>query len=131
MIEKLLLEAKKAMDRAYAPYSNFKVGAALLTENDTVYTGCNIENSSYSLTCCAERVAIFTAITHNERAFKRFVIIANSTDPIRPCGACRQVMSEFFSPTMPIHLCNLKGDMMETTLEQLLPYSFHLHDSDK
>src|SRR5690625_1758754 len=131
MKEKLLAEAKRAMKRAYAPYSTFKVGAALLTENGTIYTGCNIENSSYSLTCCAERVAIFSAIAQNERHFKQFVVVANTTDPISPCGACRQVMNEFFSRSMPIHLANIHGEMMETTVEQLLPYSFRLHKTDQ
>src|SRR5699024_10029497 len=115
-----------AMERAYAPYSKFKVGAALLTNNGTIYTGCNIENSSYSLTCCAERVAIFTAIANNERDFNKLAIIANSEHPVSPCGACRHVMSECFTQTMPIILANTKGDYEETTLEQLLPNSFRL-----
>jgi len=126
MKEKLLQSAKQAMTYAYAPYSNFKVGAALLTHQGHIYTGCNIENSSYSLTCCAERTAIFKAVSSGEKTFKEFVVIADSNGPISPCGACRQVMSEFFDESMPIHLYNLDGESQTTHIGELLPYAFNL-----
>ena len=122
----LIKEATMAREHAYAPYSNFKVGAALLTEDGSLYSGSNIENSSYSLTCCAERIAIFKAISEGQRQFRKMAIIGDSEDPISPCGACRQVMSEFFNDEVDIYLTNLKGDVKETTISQLLPNSFSL-----
>jgi len=126
MKTKLYDEAMNAREKAYAPYSTFKVGAAILTKSGKIYTGCNIENASYSLTCCAERTAIFTAITQGEREFVKMVIIADSEDPISPCGACRQVMAEFFHEKMPIYLMNLSKNCKRMTVQELLPDSFHL-----
>jgi cytidine deaminase len=124
--ETLIEKAKLVREKAYAPYSKFKVGAALEVKSGTVYTGCNIENSSYSLTCCAERVAIFQAIAQGEREFNHLVVIGDTEEPIRPCGACRQVMSEFFDENVKITLINLQGDYEETNISQLLPASFTL-----
>lgn len=125
-INTLIEKAKKAREEAYAPYSKFKVGAALQTKLGKVYTGCNIENSSYSLTCCAERVAIFKAISQGEREFMNIVVIGDTEEPISPCGACRQVMSEFFNDDVVIYLANLQGKIKETRISELLPGSFSL-----
>lgn len=122
----LVERALAAREHAYAPYSTFQVGAALLSISGRVYTGANVENSSYSLTCCAERTAIFKAITEGERNFVMMAIVANSEKPVSPCGACRQVMSEFFPKEMPIYLANVAKEIKEVTVEELLPYSFHL-----
>lgn len=118
--------ANTAADNAYAPYSNFKVGAALLCESGDVYSGCNIENSSYSLTCCAERVAIFKAVSQGQRKFKTFLITSDTEQPIAPCGSCRQVMNEFFDDGVLIILTNKKQVKKEVYIKDLLPYSFNL-----
>ena len=94
-IQELINKAKEAKKYAYDPYSKFEVGAALETESGKIYTGCNVENSSFGLSMCAERVAIFKAVSDGETKFKRIAIVADTKDPVSPCGACRQVMSEF------------------------------------
>lgn len=116
--------AENARLNAYAHYSGFKVGAALLCTDGTVYTGCNIENSSYPLTCCAERVAFFKAVSEGKKGFEAIAITGGkeSTDsPCFPCGACRQIMSEFCGRDFKIVL----KDMI-LTLGEILPYSFEL-----
>lgn len=118
--------ALKAMEGAYAPYSKFRVGAVVETISGNIYTGCNIENSSYSLTCCAERVAIFQAIANGERQFKQLVVTADTEDPISPCGACRQVIAEFFDKNSPITLYNKDGEKHQTSISALLPFTFTL-----
>jgi len=118
--------AKEAQNKAYAPYSNFKVGAAVLTSNEKIYTGCNIENSSYSLTICAERVAIFKAVSEGDKNIKTIFIIGPQNEPISPCGACRQVIFEL-AKDATIYLSN--SDMtkiIETNAKELLPYGFDL-----
>lgn len=127
-LELLLEAAKEAREKAYAPYSNFKVGASVETKSGKMFTGCNIENSSYSLTCCAERVAIFKALSSGERDFRTLVVVGDVKGPISPCGACRQVMSEFFDDDVKIYLANLQGDITETTISELLPCSFSLDE---
>ncbi|WZW87092.1 cytidine deaminase [Ignatzschineria larvae DSM 13226] len=122
--------AMKAMENAYVPYSKFKVGAVLLTEQDEVILGCNVENASYGLTNCAERTAIFKAVSEGHTRFKHLVVIGDTEGPISPCGACRQVISEFCSKEMPVTLLNLKGDSLETTVGELLPWSFSPQDLD-
>ncbi len=122
-LEDLIKEAFKAMEFAYVPYSHFKVGAALLTKSGKVFTGCNIENSSYGATVCAERVAIFKAVSSGEKDFDTIVIATNTNEPSPPCGICRQVMSEF-SSELKIILVNNKGKIIETNLKELLPLSF-------
>ena len=107
----LLEESKLAREYAYAPYSKFKVGAALLTADGTIYRGCNVENASYGLTNCAERTAFFKAVSSGEKDFVALAIIGDTEQPITPCGACRQVMVEFCKPEMPVYLTNLKGDV--------------------
>ena len=122
--EKLIEMAIEARKSAYAPYSGYRVGAALLTKSGKVYLGCNIENASYGLTVCAERNALFNAVGAGERKFTALCVIGDTEEPISPCGACRQVMAEFKVPC--IILANLKGDVKEYTLEELLPYGFTL-----
>lgn len=124
MNEQLYALAKTAMDQAYAPYSGFSVGAALLAESGKLYSGCNIENAAYPVTCCAERVAIFQAVSAGERDFKELLVVANTEGPVAPCGSCRQVMSEFFSKETLIHLTNREGCSQTVTMRDLLPYSF-------
>lgn len=126
--EQLLAESKIAREKAYVPYSKFKVGAALLDVNGNVYHGCNIENAGYSMTNCAERTAFFKAISEGVRDFKAIAIVADTPGPCSPCGACRQVMSEFCSPSMPVYLTNLNGDVQETTVGDLLPGAFTTED---
>ena len=124
MKQKLLNAALSARERAYAPYSKFLVGAAVLAKSGKIYTGCNIENASYGLTVCAERNALFSAVGAGEREFIALCVVGDTEAPISPCGACRQVMAEFKVPC--IILANLKGDVKEYTLEELLPYGFSL-----
>ena len=125
--EQLATMAKEAMERAYSPYSGYKVGAALLCKDGSVYTGCNVENASFSVTNCAERTAFFKAVSEGKKEFAAIVICGGKDGVIEglfpPCGVCRQVMREFCSDDFEIHL--LKSDGIETyTLEQLLPVSF-------
>lgn len=117
-----------AMKKAYVPYSKFPVGAALITETNEIIQGCNIENSSYGLSNCAERTAIFKAVSEGEITFKALVVTGNTEGPISPCGACRQVIAEFCHPTMPVYLTNTNGALSETTVEQLLPGAFTKED---
>ncbi|MGE6367242.1 cytidine deaminase [Bacillus paramycoides] len=119
-------EATKMLSKAYIPYSKFPVGAALVTKEGKIYTGCNIENASYGLTNCAERTVIFKAVSEGERDFSYLVITGETDGPISPCGACRQVIAEFCDPKMPVLLTNIKGDEKEVTVEQLLPGSFSI-----
>ena len=120
--KELMKIARKARQNAYAPYSHFAVGAALLTKSGRVYTGCNIENASYGLTCCAERNAIFAAVGAGERRFKMLAVAADSPEPVAPCGACRQVIAEFGIPL--VVMGNLKEATKTMTAEELLPYGF-------
>lgn len=116
--------AKKTMDQAYVPYSKFPVGACLVTNEGEIYTGVNIENASYGLTNCAERTAIFKAISEGKRMFQHLVVAGDTPEPIAPCGACRQVLAEFCAPDMPVTLLDAQGKVKETTVGQLLPYTF-------
>ena len=114
--------ARKVRERAYAPYSNFQVGAALESTSGKVFTGCNVENISFGLTICAERNAVFTAIAAGVRSFRRIVVVADSKEPVTPCGACRQVLSEF-AENMEIISINLKNQKYQAKLSKLLPRS--------
>ncbi|AAS40902.1 MULTISPECIES: cytidine deaminase [Bacillus] len=126
--KKYIEEANKMLEKAYIPYSKFPVGAALVTKEGKIYTGCNIENASYGLCNCAERTAIFKAVSEGERDFSYLVITGETDGPISPCGACRQVIAEFCEPKMPVLLTNVKGDEKEVTVEQLLPGAFSIQD---
>ena len=121
-IQKLMDCAIKARENAYSPYSHFAVGAALLCEDGTLFEGCNIENASYGLTNCAERTAIFKAVSEGHVTFKALAGVADTEGPCAPCGACRQVMAEFKIPL--IILGNLMGNIKIVTIEELLPFSF-------
>lgn len=126
--KKYIEEANKMLSKAYIPYSKFPVGAALVTKEGKIYTGCNIENASYGLCNCAERTAIFKAVSEGERDFSYLVITGETDGPISPCGACRQVIAEFCDPKMRVLLTNVKGDKKEVTVEQLLPGAFTIDD---
>ena len=121
-IQKLMDCTIKARENAYSPYSHFAVGAALLCEDGTLYEGCNIENASYGLTNCAERTAIFKAVSEGHIKFKALAVVADTEGPCAPCGACRQVMAEFKIPL--IIMGNLMGNIKIVTIEELLPFSF-------
>lgn len=122
--------AIEALDKAYVPYSKFPVGAALITETGEIFQGCNIENASFGLTNCAERTAFFKAVSEGNVSFSHLVVAGETEEPISPCGACRQVMVEFCKPDMPVTLVNTKGDVKETTVSGLLPYSFESDQMD-
>ncbi|WP_416367243.1 cytidine deaminase [Paenibacillus sanfengchensis] len=126
----LLQEAIKARATAYIPYSGFGVGAALLDQNGHVHHGCNIENAAYSPTNCAERTAMFRAIADGLKpgTFQAMAIVGDTDGPIAPCGVCRQVMLELCGPDMPVILGNLKGEIRETTVAELLPFYFSSSD---
>jgi cytidine deaminase len=124
----LLEEAKRAREKAYVPYSKFQVGAALLTAEGDVFHGCNIENAAYSMCNCAERTAIFKAVSEGIREFAAMAVVADTDGPVSPCGACRQVMSELLQRDTKIYLTNLHGDTTEWTVEQLLPGAFSPED---
>lgn len=125
----MLMEASKvAREKAYVPYSKFPVGAALLTKDGEVIHGCNIENASFGLTNCAERTAIFKAVSEGKKVFSAIAIVGDTEGPISPCGACRQVLAEFCEPDMPVYLTNLKGNVLETTVSELLPGAFTTED---
>lgn len=120
--DELIARAREVMERAYAPYSGFRVGAALLGEDGSVHTGCNVENASYGLTICAERVAVGTAIARGVRQFRAVAIATSGTGPVPPCGACRQTLAEF-SPRMTIVSAAGKS-RKRWTLDELLPEPF-------
>jgi cytidine deaminase len=128
MMKELIAAAMAARERAYVPYSRFRVGAALLTEEGIILSGCNVENASYGLTNCAERTALFKAISEGYSRFRGIAVVADTKEPVSPCGACRQVMAELCPPDMKVYLANLRGDVTETTVAQLLPGAFGKED---
>ena len=125
-IIKILEKAIIARNSAYAPYSNFKVGALVIDNNNNEFIGVNVENGSFGLTNCAERTAIFTAITSGMEKIKIIVVVADTTGPVSPCGACRQVISEFANENTIIILGNLNLDYKILNINELLPYRFKL-----
>lgn len=127
-IENLLQKAKEIRNKAYTPYSKFPVGAALITKSGKIYQGCNIENAAYPVSCCAERVAIFKAISDGAFDFDEMAVVADTKRPVPPCGSCRQVMSEFFEKGTRIHTSNLNDDINTMTMEEMLPFSFEPDD---
>lgn len=131
--QKLIDEAHAARLLAYAPYSNFKVGAALQCKDGRVFRGCNVENAAYGLCNCAERTAFFSAIAagYQPGDFAALAVIGETEGPIAPCGACRQVILELGGNALPVVLTNLKGDLMETTAAAQLPNAFGGRDLGK
>lgn len=127
-VEQLIEEAKKAREQAYAPYSQFPVGAALLTKDGQVFHGCNIENAAYSMCNCAERTAVFQAYAQGARQFEMLAVVADTKRPVPPCGACRQVLSELCNREMIVILTNLTGQKTLTTVGELLPGAFSSED---
>ena len=134
MIDRKLLikKAFEAQKYSYSPYSNFAVGAALLSDNGDIYQGCNVENASYSLTNCAERTALFSAIANGEKEFDSILIIGGKNgdlnDYAMPCGACRQALSEFCDNDFKVYVAKNENDIKEFLLKELLPFTF---DKDK
>ena len=124
--KELLLKAAEARNLSYSPYSKFKVGAAVLTKDGQVFLGANIENSSYPLCMCGERNALYNAMMHGYKKddLVALALCADTDEPCSPCGACRQVISELFPRDGLILLSNLKGDVKETNVEELLPFAF-------
>ncbi|MEW6070311.1 MAG: cytidine deaminase [Candidatus Thermoplasmatota archaeon] len=125
--DKLTQEAKKALKNAYAPYSKLKVGAAALTKKGNIYRGCNVENSSYGLTVCAERNAIANAVAHGEKEFEAIAIATLGEKLRTPCGACRQTIIEF-GEDIQVVMCNLKGAKKIRSIKELLPEHFEISD---
>ena len=124
---KTLLEAATgARDRAYCPYSNFPVGAAIQTADGSVFVGCNIENRTFGLTVCAERVAVHSAVAHGHENVVAVAVVTDTQPPSAPCGQCREVLTEFGRPDLPLLLANVQGDQVEHTLADLLPHPFEL-----
>ena len=121
--ERLVSAARLAREAALAPYSRFKVGAALLCADGTIVTGCNIENASYGLTVCAERVALFKALSEGQRDFRLLAVVIDTGAPTPPCGACRQLVWEYCGD-LPVVLANLTGIIGEHTMKELLPHPF-------
>lgn len=116
----LIRQAREAREQAYAPYSHFAVGAALRAKSGRVFVGCNVENLSFGLTICAERAAVCAAVAAGEREFEALAVVADSREPVTPCGACRQVLAEF-SGTLAVCSANLEGAVYESTIAELLP----------
>lgn len=116
--------AVEVSQQAYVPYSHFPVSAVLVTKDDQIYTGVNIENASFGLTNCGERTAIFKAVSEGAREFKELIVYGQTDNPISPCGACRQVMAEFFEPDLPVTLVSKDKSTVVMTVKELLPYSF-------
>jgi len=126
MVEKLIAAAQKARQQALAPYSKFSVGAALQTKDGKIYIGCNVESSSYGLTMCAERVALFKALSEGEREFTRLAVTASTREFTTPCGACRQLLWDY-AREVQVTLINDLGETRTVTLRDLLPEAFDDH----
>jgi cytidine deaminase len=122
----LLAAARKARGRAYAPYSEFPVGAAVVGANGRIYSGCNVENASLGLTCCAERNAIFAMVAAGEREVREVLVVGDTAEALPPCGACRQVLAEFARPSAVVHMCDRTGAGRSVTVAELLPHVFRL-----
>ena len=116
--------AVKTSENAYVPYSHFPIGTVLVTAEEKIYTGVNVENASFGLTNCGERTAIFKAVSEGERSFKELIIYGQTEKPVSPCGAGRQVIAEFFEPDLPVTLVAKDKSTVVMTVKELLPYSF-------
>lgn len=130
-LKMLVLKAYEGRKKAYAPYSKFKVGAAVLGEDGKIYTGCNIENASYGATNCAERTAIFKAVSEGNRTIKAIAIVGVENDYTYPCGICRQVISEFASEDVKIVLGKSENEYIVKTLDEMLPGAFTKKDLER
>jgi len=126
--EKMFKKAKEAQKNAYVPYSEFPLGAAVLTEDGSIYTGVNIENASFGLTNCAERSAIFTAVSQGERKIEALLIVSSTKNPVPPCGSCRQVIQEFADGDIEIVMMTAEGKELTMTSTELLPGAFSNND---
>jgi cytidine deaminase len=122
-LEKLIESAKNVREKAYAPFSEFKVGAAVETKAGKIYTGCNVESASYGLTVCAERVAIWKAVSEGEKEFTTIAVVADTEELTPPCGVCRQIIWEFCGD-VPVTFSNLKGKVETVQMKELLPRAF-------
>ena len=129
-IKKMLRLAAEAREKAYVPYSNFRVGACLKTESGAYYLGCNIENAGFTPTNCAERTAMFTAVYEGERDFEAIAIISDSLNYTAPCGVCRQVLAEFCKPDMPVICADRDGNYVVRELSELIPMAFTKADME-
>jgi len=124
--EKLLAAAREARDKAYAPYSNFRVGASVLASDGRIFSGCNVENASFGLTICAERNAIFSMVAAGAKEIREILVIGETETILPPCGACRQVIAEFAQPQTVVHMCNRTGASRDVTVSKLIPFIFRL-----
>ena len=129
--KELITSAENAKNKSYSPYSKFRVGAALLTDDGNIYNGANVENASYGLTICAERTAAFDAVLQGEKKFKAIAIASDSEDYISPCGACRQVLAELCGLDIDVIMMKTGDDYKTVKLKELLPYSFDKEDLEK
>ena len=127
-LDELKCRAREVARHSYSPYSRFAVGAAVLTDRGEIFAGCNVENASYGLCNCAERTALFAGIAAGCRPgdFTHIAVVADTAEPVSPCGACRQVMHEMGGPSLIVIQSNLRGDTVQTTVAQLLPGAFSL-----
>ena len=124
-LKKLLHSAVHAKENSYSPYSGFRVGAALLCADGTIYTGCNIENAAFSPTVCAERTAVVKAVSEGKRSFTAIAIAGDGSGYISPCGVCRQVLAEFVNPhEFAVYQMDRRGNYRKNAMEELLPFSF-------
>jgi len=124
-LDALAEAASTVMEQAYAPYSGYRVGAAIMAESGRIFTGCNVENVSYGLTICAERSAIFQAVAAGARKFRALAVVSDAAFDPYPCGACRQVLAEFCDPEMPVHVFRAHAQSADTIpLAELLPKAF-------
>jgi cytidine deaminase len=121
----LVALARQSQQRAYAPYSHFRVGAALLASDSRVFVGCNVENASLGATICAERAAVFAAVSGGAREFTKLVVVTDEQEPVMPCGLCRQVLLEF-SPQLEVVAVGATGQIRKATLSTLIPHGFQL-----
>lgn len=129
-IRELIAQAFSARERAYAPYSGFRVGAALEGKSGRIYPGCNIENAAYTPTNCAERTALFTAVSQGERSFRAIAIVSDSKNPTPPCGVCRQVLAEFCEADMTVICADRDGKYVVRKLAELIPMVFTKKDME-
>lgn len=126
--DRLIEAAREARERAYAPYSRFKVGAAVVAADGTVYTGCNVENRSFGLAICAERVAVAKAVADGQKSFRALAVVTDCSPPATPCGMCRETLSEF-APDLPVMVANVGGERREHRLRDLHPSPFEWPDN--